>query len=334
MTGKTTNHIKLGMFVLAGLLFLIITLYFIGKDRDLFGRTFILKTRFHNVQGLVPGNNVRFAGIDAGTVRKIIMINDTIVEVVMVIQNKMQPFIKKNAITAIGTDGLMGNKVINIESARQEAPHVAEGDILTSRRPLNTDDMLRTLDRTNNDIAVVAENLKTTVWKLNNSTALWALLNDKGIPADMRRSVANIQIATARASAMMANLDQMVAGVKAGKGSLGRIVTDTILATKLDQAVDRINSVGEEAGKLAGQLRAAVTSFQHDLNQGKGTINALLKDSVMAIRLSNSLGNIEQGTNAFNQNMEALKHSFLFRGYFRRLEKQQQKAAGNKMALQ
>jgi phospholipid/cholesterol/gamma-HCH transport system substrate-binding protein len=334
MTGKATNHIKLGLFVLAGLLFLIITLYFIGKDRDLFGRTFILKTRFHNVQGLVPGNNVRFAGIDAGTVRRIVMINDTLVEVVMVIQNKMHPFIKKNAITSIGTDGLMGNKVINIESARNDAPSVLENDVLISRRPLNTDDMLRTLDKTNSDIAVVAENLKMTVWKLNNSTALWALLNDKDIPVDIRRSAANIQQATARASAMMADLDQVVSGIKAGKGSLGRIVSDTMLAVKLDEAIDHINGVGEEADKLADQLSNVVTSLQHDMNQGKGTVNALLKDSGMVVKLNNSLSNIERGSDAFNQNMEALKHNFLFRGYFRRLEKQQQKAARNKMALQ
>lgn len=334
MTGKATNHIKLGLFVLAGLLFLIITLYFIGKDRDLFGRTFILKTRFSNVQGLVPGNNVRFAGIDAGTVRRIVMLNDTLVEVVMVVQNKMQPFIKRNAITSIGTDGLMGNKVINIEAASLTAQPVTEGDVLASRRPLNTDDMLRTLDKTNNDMAVVAENLKTTVSKINNSTALWALLNDEGIPADIRRSAANIQKATARAAVMMGDLDQIVAGIKEGNGSLGKIINDTLLAIKLNQAIDRINGVGEEAGRLAQLLNTTVAGFQQDMAGGKGTIHALLKDSGIVIKLNSSLSNIEQGTDAFNQNMEALKHNFLFRGYFRRLEKQQQKTAKNKMALQ
>lgn len=334
MANKTSNHIKLGLFVLAGLLFLIITLYMIGKDQDLFGHTFLLKTRFGNVQGLVQGNNVRFAGIEAGTVRRITVLNDSLVEVEMVIQDKIKPYIKKNAITTIGTDGLMGNKVINIEAAGAAAMPVAEGDVLTSRKPISTDDMLRTLDRTNSDIAIIAENLKTTVWKLNNSTALWELLNDESLPNDIRRSAANIKQATTSAVSMMADLDELVAGIKAGKGSLGKIVSDTLLAVMLDHTIDRINGIGEEAGRLAELLNKTVTGLQQDMDQGKGPVNALLKDSGMVIKLNNSLSNIEHGTDAFNQNMEALKHNFLFRGYFRRLEKQKQKAVKNKMASQ
>lgn len=334
MTKKAVNHIKLGIFVLAGLLFLIVTLYMIGKDQNLFGNTFILKTRFENVQGLVPGNNVRYAGIEVGTIRRIEIINDTLIEVRMVIQNKMKPFIKKNAITSIGTDGLMGNKVINIEPAGKEARGVEEEDVLTSRQAINTDDMLRTLDKTNRDIAVVAENLKTTVAKINNSAALWKLLNDESVPADIRTAAFNVKQATARAVFMMADLNEVVTDIKAGKGSLGKIVRDTLLAGKLEETIGRINSVGVEAGRLADQLNETVSGLQQDMNNGKGTVNALLKDSAMANKLNNSLSNIEQGTDAFNQNMEALKHNFLFRGYFRRLEKQKQKEAKNKVALQ
>jgi phospholipid/cholesterol/gamma-HCH transport system substrate-binding protein len=82
---QTSNNIKLGVFVLAGLLFLILLLYMIGRNRNLFGRNYVLKARFENVQGLIPGNNVRFAGIQAGTVKKIQILNDTMIEVTMFI---------------------------------------------------------------------------------------------------------------------------------------------------------------------------------------------------------------------------------------------------------
>src|SRR5688572_4506543 len=142
MANKTVNTIKLGAFVLSGLLFLILMLYMIGKNRNLFGPSFIVKAQFENVQGLVPGNNVRFSGIQIGTVKKINIINDTVIEVVMLVDDEMQQIIRNNAIVTIGSDGLMGNKVINISPAGSPAPFVTKGEILSSRKALNTEDML------------------------------------------------------------------------------------------------------------------------------------------------------------------------------------------------
>lgn len=114
MAKKTINTIKLGVFVTAGFLFLILLLYMIGKNRNLFGPSFILKAQFENVQGLVPGNNVRYSGIEVGTVKRINILNDTVMEVVLVVSDKMKTIIRNNAVVSIGSDGLMGNKVINI----------------------------------------------------------------------------------------------------------------------------------------------------------------------------------------------------------------------------
>ncbi len=132
---------------------------------------------------------------------------------------------------------------------------------------------------------------------------------------------------------MMTDLHQMVADIKEGKGSLGRIVSDTVLAVKLEATIDRVNSLGEDADRLAGILNETVLGLRQDMDHGKGPANALLKDSAIVTKLNNSLDNIEKGTDAFNQNMEALKHNFLFRGYFRKLEKQKQKAAKDPVAV-
>ena len=90
MSSKLYKNIKLGFFVSTGMALLILLLYFIGKNRNLFGSNFVLKARFENVQGLKDGNNVRYAGIDVGSVSKIKFINDTVVEVFMNIENKME----------------------------------------------------------------------------------------------------------------------------------------------------------------------------------------------------------------------------------------------------
>jgi phospholipid/cholesterol/gamma-HCH transport system substrate-binding protein len=83
--------------------------------------------------------------------------------------------------------------------------------------------------------------------------------------------------------------------------------------------------VGDNADSLANELNALTRSVKSDVNNGKGTIHALLKDSLLVQKLNNSLQHIEKGTEGFNQNMEALKSNFLFRGYFRKLEKKKNK---------
>ena len=325
MENRSVNNIKLGAFVLGGLLFLIVLLYMIGANRSLFGATYVLKARFENVQGLVAGNNVRFSGIQAGTVKNITILNDTVIEISMIIDKKMLLIIRNNALVSIGTDGLVGNKVVNIVPSKVSAALAKEEDILLAKRAVSPDEMLQTLYTTNNDIAVIAANLKTTVQRINSSSALWALLSDPSIPKDLKISVAHIRDATGKAGNIVDNLDLMVEDVKVGKGLLGKLMRDESLAKNLEAAVVKINRVVEQADSLAGEFSGLVTDIRLDATKGKGTLHTLLRDSLMAASLTNSLENIQQGTDGFNQNMEAIKHSFLLRGYYKKLKKQQQK---------
>lgn len=325
MAKRLMNSVKLGLFVLGGLLFLVLILYMIGKNQDLFGDTYKLKARFENIQGLVAGNNVRYSGIHAGTVKKVKILNDTVIEVTLIINTRMKTIIRKNAIVSIGTDGLVGNKVVNIAPSKKIAPLAEENDILASKKAIDTDEMLQTLYRTNNDIALISADLKTTVQKINSSNGLWKLLNDEAIPKDVRIAVANIRLATAKAGKTVDNLNGIVTDVKNGKGSIGKILNDSSIAQNLNEAIIKIKTVGDEADALAGEINKMVDGIRQDINTGKGTVNALLKDSLLAKRLNQSLDNIQKGTDGFNQNMEALKHNFLLRGYFKKQERQKQK---------
>jgi phospholipid/cholesterol/gamma-HCH transport system substrate-binding protein len=334
MSDATKRNVKLGLFVMAGLLFLVILLYMIGRNENLFGSSFELKVRFENVQGLNQGNNVRFAGIQAGTVKRVTIINDTVIEVTMLIKTSLKKYIHKNAIASIGTDGLVGNKIINLTPGRDSAALVEEGDILPCRKTVDTDEMLQSLGGTSNDIAVIAAQLKSTISRINSSPALWNILDDASLPANLRASVANIRRATEKASSMVTSLDQVITDVKAGKGSLGAVITDTALASNLDQAIRKIQHVGDEADQLASELRTAVRQVRSQVDSGKGPANALLRDTAMVAAISRSLSNIQAGTDNFNDIMEAIKHSFLFRGYFRRVEKQKQNAQRQELTTQ
>jgi len=129
---------------------------------------------------------------------------------------------------------------------------------------------------------------------------------------------------------MVKNMQGIIADIKAGKGSLGKIISDTTIAYNLNSAIEKIKLVGENADLLAIELNTISLSVKKDITEGKGPVNAILKDSALVLKLSNSLSNIEKGTAGFNENMEALKNNFLFKGYFRRLEQQKKEAEKKK----
>lgn len=329
MAKRLLDNTKLGIFVLGGLLFLVLLLYMIGRNENLFGSTYELKVTFDNVQGLTAGNNVRVSGIEAGTVKKITILNDTTIEVVMVIEKRMQSIIKKNAIVSIGTEGLVGNKVVNIIPARKDAPLAEEGDFLEAKKSVDTYEMIQTLSGTNRDIAAIAASLKLTVEKINASQGLWSLINDSTIPQNIKAAAANLRTATEKAASMANHLDEVVADVKNGKGSVGQLLTDTSFSNRLNSAITQINAVGREADSLANELNSLVAGVKADINSGTGPAHLILKDSTSAAQLAGSLENIRKGTDGFNQNMEALKHNFLFRGFFRKQEKAKKKKSGS-----
>lgn len=325
MEKQGENNIKLGVFVLAGLLTIILSFYMIGKNRDLFGSNFQLKARFSNLNGLTEGNNVLFSGIQAGTVKTIAIYNDTTIEVTLQISDKLKSYIHKNALVSIGTEGLMGDKVINIIPQKKPSPLIAAGDLLANRENVSTDDMLQTLSKTNNNIALISEALKSTVMRINNSS-VWDVLNDKGMGQNVHSILTNINKASENANELTSGLNNTISQIKQGKGAAGLLLTDTAFSSGLNLAMAKIKAASDHANNLTIKLNNVVNELNGDISNGNGTLHLLLNDSTFANNLRRSMENIQNGTGSFSQDMEALKHNFLLRGYFKNLEKQQKKA--------
>jgi phospholipid/cholesterol/gamma-HCH transport system substrate-binding protein len=314
---KTVNNVKLGIFVFAGVIFLVFSLYMIGRNRNLFGPTFTITAYFRNINGLVAGNNVRFAGIDVGTVKHIKVVSDTSVEVVMVIDKKLKGHIKSNALAAIGTDGLVGNKVVNINSVHGAAVPATDRSVIGTQAPVETDEMLRTLQLTNNNIAVITSNLKEATERLNGSTSLWNMLADTLIVKDLKSAAshfnhagANIELATRDASLIISDL-------RNGKGIASSVFVDTALRRSLEHSVMDVRQATRSLDSAARKLERVV----HEASQPGTPVGLLLSDSATTQQISRTISNLEVGTERFSENMEALKGNFLFRGYFRRQEK-------------
>lgn len=322
MAKQGVNNIKLGIFVLAGLIVMMVSFYFIGNNTGMFSSGFSLKARFANLDGLTEGNNVLFSGLQAGTVTNIAIINDTTIEVTMLIDSKIRTFIHTTAEAAIGTEGLMGNKVVNIQPVKGGGPIIKNGDLLAAQKVTSMNEMLKTLSRTNNNVETISQALKTTVLRLDTS-AIFDVLNDKSIGVSIKSSLQKINNASNNASEMTHALNDVVMQIKRGKGAAGLLLTDTAFAGNLKTAIAKIRSASDNVNKMSLQLNSAASGISNDLTYGNGPLHALLRDSSVTEKLNTSMTNIQKGTEGLDQIVEALKHNFLVRGYFKTQTKRQ-----------
>jgi phospholipid/cholesterol/gamma-HCH transport system substrate-binding protein len=317
MAQETSKNIRVGAFVLVGTVLLIFSLYLIGAKQNLFGSTFELKSQFKNVNGLMPGNNVRFTGIDVGTVKSVEIINDSTVDVTMVIEDKVQAFIKKNATAMVGTDGLMGNKLINISSSNEAAESVEDGDFLVSKSPLGTDDMMRTLNITNENVKDITIDLKNIVHRLNSPNTLWSILMDTIVADNVKQAIVNIKVTGERTAIITGDLSRIVKHIKDGKGTIGALIADTSFAVKLNQSIVNIKLITDSLALVTGDMHYITSKVK----KGEGGIGTVLMDTTFVNNLNESMKNIKSGTKNFDEDMEALKHNILLRNYFKKKEK-------------
>lgn len=321
MANDALKNIRLGVFVLLGTTFLIGALYIIGNKQNLFGNTFRISSLFNNVNGLMVGNNVRFSGIDVGTVESIEIVNDTSVKVVMVVEQEIRKHIKKNALASIGTDGLMGNKLVNINSVRAISASVQENDVLQSVRPIEQDEMIRTLNATNNNMKAITGNFRIITERINSKNTLWSLLMDTNIAKNVKATIVNIRIASSQSAVLTGNIRNLIDGIKNGKGTLGTLIVDTTISGKLKQVVVRFEKLSDSVAIISGNISHVVNGIQN----GKGSVGVLLQDTMFVHNLNQSIQNINKGSIILNEDLEALKHSWLLRKYFRKQKKQKAK---------
>ena len=190
---KTTSgqKIKIGLFTFIGLLVLVLAIFFIGNRKNLFSSTFTVYGTFKNVNGLQVGNNVRFAGINVGVVSAINIINDTAVRVILTVKNNVKQFIKKDARLSIGSDGLMGDKLIVIMPGGAETSEmVKEGDQLSVVNPIDIDKIIGKLTKITDNTGTLIDNLSQIVAKVNSGKGtIGRLLNNDKMAKDMEKTV-------------------------------------------------------------------------------------------------------------------------------------------------
>ena len=225
-THSTKFKIRLGLFITIGLALFVLAIFIIGKQKNLFNPVFNLYDTFYNVSGLQVGSNVRFSGINVGTIDNIIIINDSLVRVDMLIRKEVKKFIHTDCIVAIGSEGLIGDKLLIITQGSSSAPIVKPGQELASAEPVETDAIM-----------------------------------------------ASIQVTAGNAEVISEQLAEIMLNINSGNGTLGRLIQDSTLADNLNQ----------------------------------------------------TMSNLKRSSKGLDENMEAVKHNVLLKGYFNKKEKAAEK---------
>lgn len=197
MAKNIESKIKLGVFVSIGIVLLTAGIYFIGERQQLFSSTFQIKAVFRSVNGLKVGNNVQFSGINVGTIEKIEIISDTSVTVDIMIEESTRKFIKKDATAFIGSEGLMGNKIMNITAGTLSQKPIENNDFIKTSIPVSIDDILVKIKVTADNAAIVSDQLAEILIKVNSGNGtIGRLLQDSTIADNINETIINLKRST------------------------------------------------------------------------------------------------------------------------------------------
>jgi phospholipid/cholesterol/gamma-HCH transport system substrate-binding protein len=306
---KSSNYIaKLGLFVLLGITLFVVTIYFIGKNKNLFAATFHLKSEFKNVSGLKVGNNVRFSGINIGTVKGIEFVSDSAVMVDLIIKKEIQKFIKSDATASIGSDGLMGDKVLTISPGTASNNIVKENSIIGSTRAVELEDLMKSLQKSVDNAQIITLQLSQFSIKINKgSGALNKVLTDEDFSELVTKTISNLKTSSDEFVVFSKKMNDK-------NGTLYQLMTNPNYANSIERTLTNL-----ENSSIEFQL------FTKKMNSEKGILSKLFSNERLALSLDSSLTNIEKGTKSLLEIEEAAKHNFLLRGYFKKQKKAQEK---------
>lgn len=319
MKNSHAQNFKLGFFVIAGLLIFLAGVYFIGNRQNLFGTNPKISSVFKSVNGLQAGNNVRYAGVNIGTVRDITILNDTSIAVDFIINEKAMKLIRKNSMATISSDGLVGSMIVNIVPGdHSDARTIQPGDTIESISKVATADMLTTLNTTNENAALLtADLLKITNSVNRGEGTLGALIKDEKMANNIKESIAGLRQSSQSISRMVDNVNEIVNEINYKESVAAVFLSDTTAAKQMEGIIKNLELSALQIEDMASNLQ----QFSYDLRSGEGTVNYLLNDPGAVNKLNSTLQNVEDATRKFDENMEALQHNILFRGYFKKLER-------------
>ena len=303
---------RLGIFIASALLLFIVAVYLIGSKQNLFTSTTDVHASFKDIRGLMPGNIVRFAGINIGTVSDIQLESDSSVVVTMTIRDNYTDHIYKNSSVQIGQEGLMGGKIILISSGDPDTGKVEEGDSLPVAGGLDIQAMIAQATEMLDEARGTVANMRSITGKLDAGDGDIALLLNENHLTEA------LNDATRKLNASLADVQQITSKINEGEGDLGRLVNDDSITTRVNVIMSNLQASSERADSLVEELHR--TSLA--LNHGDGVLPRLLHDKELGLTVDTAIAKVDESVVEITRAAETISNSWLFRLFSKKNRKQ------------
>jgi phospholipid/cholesterol/gamma-HCH transport system substrate-binding protein len=283
---------------------------------------------FKNVEGLKDGDAVWLSGVRIGIVKSVTIAEEGKVIVRMSLRERQNEFIKKDATANIGSDGLVGNKIVVIRPGSAEQI-IHDNDTINSFSPTDTQELFNIAKDVGTNTKSITEDLKVITAKLNKGEGIVGeLLHEGELSTELRQLINSLKMASQNTNRATADLQKMMHEINTGDGLLTKLIQDSTYVQSFERTLANVKEVGENSRVMSAHLKDIIQKMDNDDN----AIGVLLADTTFAKKLRTTLDNAQSASGKLDENMEALQHNFLLRGYFRKQakakEKEKEKAGG------
>ena len=332
---ESTKRVVVGIFVIVCLLLFGVGLFLIGNSNQLFTKSFHVYADFSKITGIQNGGKVRVAGMDAGTVTRIevpsgptgkFRIHFRVIE-------KLHPIVRQNSVASIQTDGLLGNKYLQIDAGSTTSELARDNSQIQSAEPFDWGDLMdeiRTaVKQVNGILEGVKDQLTLTLSQIDGVVKSANLMIGHATP--------QVDAILASAGKIGASLREVIDGLQAGQGTVGGLLKDQDLYDRVKRSVDKteriVDALGEtsssakkvaktlEDSDIVPEVRRTIKTLNEITLQVKSAVDTFQSASGeggVAENLQRTLTDAHEAMSDLSDNTEALKHNFLFRGFFKR----------------
>lgn len=301
---RAKHPVAVGAFVVAGALLFAVGLFLIGNRRMLFADDFEVYAEFAGISGLQDGAKVRVGGMDGGEVTDIHVPPSPSgkFRVKLRIRENLHPLVRVDSIASIQTDGLVGNKFVQVEAGTDQSQIVPPNGTIASREPFDFADLLQRMSDTLDLVTGTITDVRSSVNDALQSVTQTA--NEaQDLMGDLGGEAKEILHAAHQASN---NVNAIIADVRQGKGSVGKLMTD-------DSLFNSLKAITADGQKAVASLREAAEQAKSVVQDFRGE-NGPMKG--IAGNLQQTLASANDAMSDLAESTEALKRNFFFRGFF------------------
>jgi phospholipid/cholesterol/gamma-HCH transport system substrate-binding protein len=297
--------VGVGVFVITGVLLFAVGLFMIGDRQMAFARRFTIYTEFARVNGLQPGAIVRVSGAKAGEVKDIEVPTSPAKKfrVKLEITEDLHPLIRTDSVAAIQTEGLVGGTFLAVATGSEQAAKAPADSTIPSQEPFEIADLLQQMSETVKTVNATIDDMKDDV-QYAVQTIGETVDNANTLISDVSDDVKTMASAGARISGDVAEITD---SIRSGRGTIGKLVNDDELFRRMNGIAKSAEEISDNVREVVAKTRDAIDNFQSK----NGPVQGVTAD------LKQTLGGAREAMAGLAENMEALKHNFLFRGYFK-----------------